>query len=83
MREESAVYAAHAFLIQNERSFNEQWFDVFLYYALIGLNKPSVAVKIFSLNVLNTIARHNAESILDITDKVFKLSFEKHWEIKA
>jgi hypothetical protein len=25
----------------------------------------------------------NAESILDISDKIYKLSFEKHWEIKA
>ena len=70
-------------MIANETQFNEQWFDVFLYYALIGLNKPSVDIRIYSLNVLNTIAKHNAESILDITEKVHRLCTDKHWEIKA
>lgn len=33
--------------------------------------------------MLNTIARHNAESILDITEKIFNVSSDKHWEIKT
>lgn len=33
--------------------------------------------------MLNTIAQHNAESILDITERIHKISGEKHWEIKA
>ena len=70
-------------MISNEENFNEQWFDVFLYYALIGLSNPKVNIRVYSLNVLNTIARHNAESILDITEKVLAVSAEKHWEIKA
>ena len=77
------MYACHAFLIAEEETFNEQWFDVFLYYALIGLQNPKTNIRVYSLNVLNSIAGHNAESILDITDKIFKISFEKHWEIKA
>lgn len=83
LKNDEIVYACHAFLISNEESFNEQWFDVFLYYALIGLSNPRVNIRVYSLNVLNTIATHNAESILDITEKIHRISNEKHWEIKA
>lgn len=83
LKQDEVVYACHAFLIANEDSFNEQWFDVFLYYALIGLSNPKVNIRVYSLNVLNTIARHNAESILDITEKIFNVSSDKHWEIKT
>ena len=83
LRSDEVVYACHAFLIGNEESFNEQWFDVFLYYALIGLNNPRTNIRIYSLNVLNTIARHNSESILDITEKIFNVSSDNHWEIKT
>ena len=83
IKSDETVYACHAFLISNEEVFNEQWFDVFLYYALIGLSNPKVSIRVYSLNVLNTIARHNAESILDITEKILNVSQEKHWEVKA
>jgi len=83
LKSDEVVYACHAFLISNEETFNEQWFDVFLYYALIGLSNPKVGIRVYSLHVLNTIATHNAESILDIIEKVHVLSKEKHWEIKA
>ena len=83
LKSDEVVYACHAFLICNEETFNEQWFDVFLYYALIGLSNPKVNIRVYSLNVLNTIAKFNAESILDITEKILNVSSEKHWEIKA
>lgn len=83
LKQDEVVYACHAFLIANEDTFNEQWFDVFLYYALIGLSNPKVSIRVYSLNVLNTIARHNAESILDITEKIFNVSSDNHWEIKT
>ena len=70
LKSDELVYACHAFLISFEEVFNEQWFDVFLYYALIGLSNPKNSIRVYSLNVLNTIAKHNAESILDITDKI-------------
>ena len=83
LKSDEIVYCCHAFLISNEEVFNEQWFDVFLYYALIGLNNPKVNIRVYSLNVLNTIARFNADSILDITEKIYSISKDKHWEIKA
>lgn len=83
LKEDEIVYACHAFLIAQEEIFREEWFDVFLYYALIGLNNPKVNIRVYSLNVLNTIAKHKAESILDITEKIYKISQENHWEIKA
>lgn len=83
MKDDEIVYSCHAFLIANEETFREEWFDVFLYYALIGLNNAKVNIRVYSLNVLNTIAEHKAESILDITEKVMRISTEGHWEIKA
>jgi hypothetical protein len=71
-------------LIGQEHEFNEQWFDVFLYYALIGLANPKTYVRVYSLNILNTIAKHNPESIMDITEKVLVLcNKDQYWEIKA
>ena len=83
IQNEEIVYACHANLIACEENFNEQWFDVFLYYALIGLSNPRTQIRVYSLNVLNTIARHNSESILELTDKVHDVCRDAHWEIKA
>jgi len=82
--DDEVVYACQAYLIAQETEFNEQWFDVFLYYALIGLSSPKTYVRVYSLNILNSIARHNPESIMDITEKVLLLSQADHyWEVKA
>ena len=70
-------------MISQETEFNEQWFDVFLYYALIGLSSPKTYVRVYSLNILTTIARHNSESIMDLTEKVLLLASDPFWEIKA
>jgi hypothetical protein len=71
--DDEVVYACQAYLIGQEQEFNEQWFDVFLYYALIGLANPKTYVRVYSLNILNNIAKHNPESIMDITEKVLML----------
>ena len=56
---------------------------MFLYYALIGLNNPKTYIRVYSLNILNTIAKFNSESIMDITEKVLQLTNEHYWEVKA
>ena len=82
--DDEIVYSCQAYLIGQEQEFNEQWFDVFLYYALIGLANPKTYVRVYSLNILNSIAKHNPESIMDITEKVLLLcSKDQYWEIKA
>ena len=81
--EDEMVYACHASLISCEDTFNEQWFDVFLYYALVGLGNPKTAIRVYSLNVLCTIAEMNAESILELTERVPSICRDSHWEIKA
>ncbi len=83
IKEEDTLYCCLAYLIQQEKSFNEEWFDVFLYYALIGLSKPRPYVRVYSLNILNSIAKHNIDSIMDVSQKVKSLSSSQHWEIKA
>ena len=56
---------------------------MFLYYALIGISNQRSAIRIYSLNMLNTIAMHNAEGVLDVTQHIAKLANENYWEIKA
>ena len=81
--DEEVVYGCQAYLIAQETEFNEQWFDVFLYYAMIGLINPKTYVRVYSLNILNTIAKHNSESVMDITEKVLQLANDQYWEVKA
>lgn len=77
------MYSILSHLVAQEESFNEEWFDVFLYYALIGICKPRPSIRKFALKILNTISKYNAEGILDVTTKVKLLSKSHHWEVKA
>lgn len=83
IKDEVVHYCCLAYLVQQEKEFNEEWFDVFLYYALIGLSKPRPYVRVYSLNILNTIAKHNIDAIMDVTEKVKAVAKSDHWEIKA
>jgi hypothetical protein len=56
---------------------------VFLYYALIGLSNQETNIRVYSLSILTTIARHNSESMLEVTERVNHLADEDFWEIKA
>ena len=38
LQSDELVYSCQAHMLALETEFNEQWFDVFLYYALIGLS---------------------------------------------
>lgn len=77
------VYACQAHLLAQEEEFNEQWFDVFLYYALIGLSNQEANIRVYSLSILTSIARFNADSMLDITERINLLANESFWEVKA
>lgn len=83
IQDDEIVYICQSFLISQESEFNEQWFDVFLYYALIGLANPKTQIRVYSLSILNTIAKFNTESIMDITEKVVLLCNDAFWEIKV
>lgn len=37
IKDEDVLYSMLSYLVAQEDSFNEEWFDVFLYYALVGL----------------------------------------------
>jgi hypothetical protein len=83
LKDEDTLYSMLSYLVAQEESFNEEWFDVFLYYALIGISKPRPNIRAYSLKILNTISKFNAEGILDVTQKVKGLSTSNHWEVKA
>ena len=83
IKQEDVLYSILSYLVAQEESFNEEWFDVFLYYALVGLWKSRPIIRTFSLKILNTISKFNPEGILDVTEKVKALSISHHWEVKA
>ena len=56
---------------------------MFLYYALIGISNPKTQIRVYALNILNTIAKFNTESIVDVTEKVVMICNDSFWEIKA
>ncbi len=83
LHSDQLVYACQAHLLALEEEFNEQWFDVFLYYALIGLSNQETNIRVYSLSILTSIARFNCESMLDVTERVDHLANEAFWEVKA
>lgn len=83
LENDELVYACQAHLLAQEEEFNEQWFDVFLYYALIGLSSQCTNIRVCSLNMLTTIARNNCDSMLEVTERVNQLADEGFWEVKA
>jgi len=83
LRDDELVYCCQANLLQQETSFNEQWFDVFLYYALIGLSNQRVNIRVYSINILCTIAKKNPEAMLEVSEKISSLADESYWEIKT
>lgn len=83
LQDDELVYCCQSHLLAQETTFNEQWFDVFLYYALIGLSNQRVNIRVYSLNILSTISRHNPDAMLEVCDKVSALSDESFWEIKT
>lgn len=56
---------------------------MFLYYALIGLSNTRVNIRVYSLNILSTIAKHNPEAMLEVAEQVLGLADEQFWEIKT
>ena len=56
---------------------------MFLYYALIGLSNNMVNIRVYSLNILTTIASKNADSMIEVTERVNLLADEHFWEVKA
>ena len=83
LKSDELVYACQAHMLAQEEEFNEQWFDVFLYYALIGLSNNCVNIRVYSLNILTTIASKNADSMIEVAERVNLLAEEHFWEIKA
>ena len=83
LKSDELVYACQAHMLAQEEDFNEQWFDVFLYYALIGLSNSCVNIRVYSINMLTTIAAKNADSMIEVAERVSLLADEKFWEVKA
>ncbi len=56
---------------------------MFLYYALIGLSNQRVNIRVYSINMLCTIAKKNPEAMLEVSEKISALADENYWEIKT
>lgn len=76
-------FACFAHLANLETEFDTQLFDVFLYYALVGIISPLPLKRVYSLNILNSIAHFNPESLMGSLDKMEELVTDKYWEVLA
>lgn len=64
------AFACFAHMASLETEFDAQLFDVFLYYALVGIISPLPLKRVYSLNILNSIAQFNPESLIGSLDKI-------------
>ncbi|CAI2385624.1 unnamed protein product [Moneuplotes crassus] len=83
IKDEDFMYRMLSYLVDQEETFNEDWFDSFYFSALVGLSRSRPSIRVFSLKIINTICRHHADGILDVTQKIKGLAKSNHWEIKA
>ncbi|CAI2385623.1 unnamed protein product [Moneuplotes crassus] len=83
IKDEDFMYRMLYYLVDQEESFNEDWFDSFYFSALVGLSRSRPTIRIFSLKIINAICRHHADGILDVTQKIKGLAKSDHWEVKA
>eukprot|EP00357_Protocruzia_adherens_P011350 CAMPEP_0115023466 /NCGR_PEP_ID=MMETSP0216-20121206/32412_1 /TAXON_ID=223996 /ORGANISM="Protocruzia adherens, Strain Boccale" /LENGTH=786 /DNA_ID=CAMNT_0002396845 /DNA_START=266 /DNA_END=2626 /DNA_ORIENTATION=- len=70
-------------LITYETEYNEDITDIFLYYALIGLNMASPVMRACSCSIIATISKHNAQTGLNMCTNLAALSGDSWWEIRA
>lgn len=54
-----------------------------MFYAISGLTHQSPIVRTASLRMLYLISRHNYELAFNLTDKIYGLSDDEYWEVKA
>lgn len=47
------------------------------------MSNTCVNIRVYSLNILTTIASKNADSMIEVADRVNLLAEENFWEIKA
>ncbi len=76
-------FACFAHLAALETEFDAALFDVFLYYALVGMISPLPLKRVYSLNILNSIAQFNPESLVGSLDKLEEMVNDKNWEVLA
>jgi len=50
---------------------------------LIGLSNQRVNIRVYSINMLCTIAKKNPEAMLEVSEKISALADEQYWEIKT
>ena len=80
---ELVAFACFAHLAALETAFDASLFDVFLYYALVGVGSSLPLKRVYSLNILNSIAQFNPDSLIGSLDKLQDLVVDRNWEVLA
>ena len=77
------MYQTLVYLMEEQKEYDEQIFDVFLYYCITGIQHASSYVQCFSLHMLNNIAQHSFEEIFNLIPKFEMLRKVAYWEVKV
>ena len=72
-----------SFLIKFDKDYNDELHDIFIYYALVGLDNSSPIVRTCSLSIFSSIAALNPLPILHIVGNLKLLSEDPWWECRA
>ena len=70
-------------LIELESEYQEVIFDVYLYYAINGIQANSPFTRSSALRILIIISKYNHEPVLNIVDKLEHLISDQYWEVKV
>ena len=82
-QEPQLMYSMISALLEEQKEYDEEIFDVFLYYAIIGLQHSSSYVECYSLHMLNQIAQYSHDEIFTLIPKFELLGKAPFWEVKV
>jgi hypothetical protein len=72
-----------SFLIRFDKEYNDELHDIFIYYALVGLDNSSPTVRTCSLSIFSSIAALNPLPIMRMVGHLKNLSEDPWWEVRA
>jgi hypothetical protein len=72
-----------AVLVKYDKEYNEELHDVYIYYALMGLESSSPFIRTSALAIFSQLATLNTLPILNIVSQLAALAEDDWWEVKA
>ena len=80
--QEALIYT-FAKMLEQEATYNDVLFDIYMYYAMSGISSQSNIVRVAALRMLNIMADYNYELAFNLVDKLSPLIKDEYWEVKT